>query len=273
MDKRHSSGQARLQCFERSDCGQVLLITLLVLVVALTAGLSLVARTVTDISISEKESASSKAFEAAEAGVEEALQAIEAGRSVPGSLSLAPGGEGAEVSIGVSEPTGELANREIYSGEATTFWLNSFLLNGEDFPNSDITYSSNNVKICWSGSDNIETAIYYYQSGEGKVERRYLLGGSDSDCSGLSLDKGVTVSSLPGGASDRNKFINVRFYGNADETITVAMIGTDLPRQGNLITSGAAVGDVARKITVFQGWPVPPSFFDFALFSGGSLSK
>ena len=253
MSRRHSSGQA-------------LLITLLVLAVALTASLSLVARTITDISISEKESASSKAFEAAEAGVEEALRAIEAGEAVPGSLSLAPGGEEAEVSIGVSEPTGELTSREIYSGEATTFWLNHFSLDGEDFPNSDIAYSKNNVKVCWSGSDNIEAAIYY-QSGGDKVRREYFSGGGGC----ADLDKGVTVNNLPNGT----KFINVRFYGDANDIVTVAMegVGDNLPEQGSLITSEATVGDVARKVTVFQGWPVPPSFFDFALFSGGNLSK
>jgi len=250
-----------------SSSGQALLITLLVLAVALTAGLSLVARTITDISISEKESASSKAFEAVEAGIEEALRAIEAGEGVQENLSLAPGGEEANISINVSEPVGELANREIYSGEATTFWLNYFLLDGEDFPNSDITYSKDKVKLCWSGpNNNIEAAIYY-QSGGDKVKREYL--SNSGGC--LDLDKGVTISSLPSGT----KFINIRFYGNANDTVTVAMegMGTALPQQGNLITSEATVGDVVRKVTVFQGWPVPPSFFDFALFSGGSLSK
>ena len=266
MNRWHSSGQA-------------LLITLLVLAVALTAGLSLVTRTITDISISEKESASSKAFEAAEAGVEEALRAIEVGGSVPGSLSLAPGGEAANVRIEVSEPTGELANRKIYSGEAATFWLNSFLLDGSLFPSykdeitgqtKTLSYDKNNIKICWSGSaNNIEAAIYY-QSGGDKVKREYLSGGGG--CAGL--DKGVTVNNLPNGT----KFINVRFYGGIDDpedTITVAMegVGAALPRQGNIIDTEATVSKVARRLIYFQGWPVPPLFFDFALFSGGNLSK
>ena len=249
--------------------GQALLITLLVLAVALTAGLSLVARTITDISISEKESASSKAFEAVEAGVEEALRAIEAGEAVPGSLSLAPGGEEADVSIGVSEPTGELANREIYSGEATTFWLNSYTVDDQTFPdpNEILVYNGNSVRLCGS-VDGLEAAIYYQGGGGYRVERRYL-DLSAPGCAGL--DREVTIDSLPGGT----KFINVRFYGDANDTATVAMegIGGNLPKQGNLITSEATVGNVARKVTVFQGWPVPPSFFDFALFSGGNLSK
>jgi len=258
MNRRHSSGQA-------------LLITLLVLAVALTAGLSLIARTITDISISEKESASSKAFEAVEAGVEEALRAIEAGEAVPGSLSLAPGGEEADVNITVSDPTGELANREIYSGEATTFWLNRFLLDGEAFPNNEISYSEDKVKLCWSGSDKIEAAVYYQENGY-KVARYYLIGGES--CSAVENGKEATID-LPATINTNNKFINVRFYGGANDTVTVAMegVGDNLPQQGNLITSEAAVGNVVRKATVFQGWPVPPSFFDFALFSGGNLSK
>ena len=260
MNRRHSSGQA-------------LLITLLVLAVALTAGLSLVARTVTDISISEKESASSKAFEAAEAGVEKALQKIETSGVYSGeTFTLQPGGEKAGVKVVVSKPTGELANREIYSGEATTFWLNSFLLNGKDFPSYEeegvtkiLSYGGNNIKVCWSGSDNIEAAIYYQSEGD-KVKREYLSG--SGGC--LGLDNKAMIS-LPSGT----KFINVRFYGGDSDVVTVAMegLGANLPRQGNLITSEATVGDVVRKVTVFQGWPVPPSFFDFALFSGGNLSK
>jgi len=259
MNRRHSSGQA-------------LLITLLVLAVALTAGLSLIARTITDISISEKESASSKAFEAVEAGVEEALRAIEAGEVVPGSLSLAPGGEEADVNITVSEPTGELANREIYSGEATTFWLNWFLLDEEAFPNNEISYSGDEVKLCWSGSDKIEAAVYYQENGY-KVARYYLIGGES--CSAVENGKEAIID-LPATINNtNNKFINVRFYGDANDTVTVAMegVGDNLPQQGNLITSKATVGDVVRKVTVFQGWPVPPSFFDFVLFSGRNLSK
>ncbi|HRR05567.1 MAG TPA: hypothetical protein P5325_02065, partial [Candidatus Woesebacteria bacterium] len=102
--------------------GQALLIILLVLSVALTTGLALVARTTTDISISEKETASSKAFEAAEAGIEEALRAIEAGQDFPNFLTLEPGGEEAEVKV-TQDPTGEVTKRQIFPGQATTFWL------------------------------------------------------------------------------------------------------------------------------------------------------
>jgi hypothetical protein len=44
-------------------------------------------------------------------------------------------------------------------------------------------------------------------------------------------------------------------------------------RQGTTVEAEAKVGDVVRKISVFQGWPQVPSFFDFAVLSAGGLTK
>src|SRR5688572_26536285 len=60
--------------YDKHQKGQVALIALLVLTVATTVGLSLIARGVTDISVSRDIEESSRAFSAAEAGVEEALR-------------------------------------------------------------------------------------------------------------------------------------------------------------------------------------------------------
>jgi len=56
-----------------SEGGQIILILLLVMTVALAIGLSLVQRSITDISISTRLEESSRAFSAAEAGIEKAL--------------------------------------------------------------------------------------------------------------------------------------------------------------------------------------------------------
>ncbi|MBP8591564.1 hypothetical protein KBI33_03850 [Candidatus Shapirobacteria bacterium] len=249
----------------KGSSGQALLIILLVLSVALTTGLALVARTTTDISISEKETASSKAFEAAEAGVEEALKAIEAGQSLPSSLTLEPGGERAEVTIGQSEAVGNLAQWKIFPGQAATIWLNKISLDGQDFPADDIEYNNNSINLCWTGADNLEAAVYYQQGSSYKVDRYYLEGGAG--CQGLA--KGATINSLPEG----KKFINVRFYStNPSDQATIA-VDNSLPRQGTVVESEAKVGEVVRKVSVFQGWPTVPQFFDFAVLSAGSLTK
>ncbi|MFH0863897.1 MAG: PilX N-terminal domain-containing pilus assembly protein, partial [Candidatus Gottesmanbacteria bacterium] len=54
--------------------GQILLIVLLVMVVGLTMGLSLATRSATDVKISSQLEHSSRAFAAAEAGIEAALK-------------------------------------------------------------------------------------------------------------------------------------------------------------------------------------------------------
>src|SRR3989344_2066165 len=54
--------------------GQVLLIVVLVMIVALTVGLSLISRSVTNLRTSTEEAESQKALAAAEAGVEQALK-------------------------------------------------------------------------------------------------------------------------------------------------------------------------------------------------------
>ena len=245
--------------------GQALLIILLVLSVALTTGLALVARTTTDISISEKETASSKAFEAAEAGIEEALKAIEAGQDFPNFLTLEPGGEEAEVRV-TQDPTGEVTRRQIFPGQTTTFWLNKITLNGENFP-ADISYGGTALTFCWKGADNLEAAVYYQEGVNYKVDRYYLAGGTTDDCQGL--EKRASIDSLPAGAN----FVNVRFYSTDPfKQLTVTTKET-LPRQGTTVEAEAKVGDVVRKISVFQGWPQVPSFFDFAVLSEESLTK
>ncbi len=59
--------------YTAQSSGQALLIILLVMAVALTIGLSVIARSITDIAISQKEEEAARAFSAAEAGIEQAL--------------------------------------------------------------------------------------------------------------------------------------------------------------------------------------------------------
>ena len=234
-------------------------------------GLSLVAQTITDVSISETESQSIQAFEAAEAGVEEALKQLAAG--VTDQIAIANLGDfGAQVSVSFSDASGSLADRKISSGEATTFWLNSFQLDGKSFPSSISPYDKKKVKICWEGAEYIEAAAYYVDNGGDYKVKRYYLGNEGKKCDGFS--NGAELSALPD--NNETKFINVRFYGNSGDEVSVVMEGQDnkkLPQQGTKITSTATVNDVERKIEVVQGWPVPPMFFDFAVFSGGGLNK
>src|SRR5690348_4206428 len=54
--------------------GQAFLIVVLIMIIALTVGLSVASRTVTNLKMSSEEANSQKAFSAAEAGIEQTLQ-------------------------------------------------------------------------------------------------------------------------------------------------------------------------------------------------------
>jgi Tfp pilus assembly protein PilX len=60
-------------CLRNNQNGQALLIVLLGMAVVLTLVLSIVSRSVTDVSITKRDEESLRAFSAAEAGVEQAL--------------------------------------------------------------------------------------------------------------------------------------------------------------------------------------------------------
>ena len=255
----------------KNSSGQALLVVLLVLSVALTAGLSLVARTTTDVSISKKETESNKAFEAAEAGIEEALKAIEAGLSVPDFTV----DSGAQVNVGITGigSADQPVIRSLRSGESTTFWLNYFMIDSNEFPNDGINWSGSSLNICWDDDlvERVEAAVYYQENGENKVER-YYAGGEDIDCDVDGFDRGLEFS-VPDGLT--YNIVNVRFY-DTDGNKTVRFVASGdvpLPSQGTVIVSQGEVADVSRKIQVIKGWPELPGFFDFVLFSGGNLSK
>lgn len=123
--------------FER---GQMLLVVVLTMIVALTVGLSVVSRTITGLKISKQNEESQRAFQAAEAGIERAIQSGNSSTNIPldnnakyttsilsnltsGADFLLNGGEAVTQDTGVDlwlsdYPT--YANQ--YGGTVTLFW-------------------------------------------------------------------------------------------------------------------------------------------------------
>lgn len=105
--------------------GQILVVLLLIMIVGLTVGLYLLGRTTTDISLTTKITDSSRAFNAAEAGVEEAIR--KSTSIIPNSpVPLASGLVYTVTStdLGVSSliyPDNKPAETAV--GDATTIWL------------------------------------------------------------------------------------------------------------------------------------------------------
>lgn len=275
--------------------GQVLLITVLVLSIAVTIALSLIGRSVSDVSMSRNLEESARAFSAAEAGIEEALRT----NIQQTNNSYTPGaGYASNITI-IGDSTGVYTLSTITVGQADTVWLVEHnATNGIDFPPS-YYYPNATIDICWSHATPtpaLEIAMYYKSGANYLVSR----GAYDPDASlrpsnhfstvtdydnvseGCGAMKNVyrhTVT-IPTGVGITPLFMRIRpYYGNA--TVTIAPLGgSKLPKQGVEVTSigctqitpsGCTEGGVTRKIVVRRQYPGPSTIFDYSLYSQGSL--
>jgi len=251
-----------------SQRGQAVLIILAVMAIGMSLAFSLSRQITTDVEISQKETESAKAFSAAEAGIEEALRQLSQGQT---NVNLNPSDFGVdEVEVQVQDQ-GNAATfsypLEIRPGEIAIIWLRNHRPNGQlDLNNG---YNRSTLKVCWQGEAALE-AIYFYQTATDYQIRRWAfdpntIRTNDNNFSSLisgcaeidGLNRGVTLDLTDG----TPLFLVLRPFYQRTRVGAVAESGSSLPPQGHLITSASAINrgetKIARKIMVFQGWPVP----------------
>lgn len=251
--------------------GQALLIILLIMAVALTIGLSVISRSITDIRISQQTEEAARAYSAAEAGIEEAL--------ITGTSNLNPvpfetGATYQTAVAGFGEGTQFVFPQELAVNEIYTLYLATYTP-ANNPPFGTPYYTANNINLCWDGDNAaVEVSLYYDAAGY-KVARWAVdpqtgrSPGFDSPdiggCAGLAHKKTLN---FPAGT---RLFLRIRvFYENAGVGFTTDGI---LPSQGNKIESTGTAGQATRKVEVVRFHPAPPEIFDFALFSGSNLTK
>lgn len=250
--------------------GQAVLIILLVVGVALGLGLSIISQSTTDVKISEQEQQAARAFNAAEAGIEEALKDVAVGDydltvdGIPVSYSVTgldfienqfKENETAQVLLGntantirvewvkegnaVELPGGSCSGAQARSNQTGA----SLLINVIASDGSITSYGLNACSL--SGSNNMTNV------GTGGTDgflRRY--------------DINVTAS---------DEIMRIRPIYNTT-SIRVAGQTSNLPTQSFLIDSKAQVEtQEAKAIEVTRNEPASPSVFDYVLFSGQSL--
>src|SRR3989338_8894129 len=105
----------------RNERGQVVLILVLVMTVALAIGISVIQRSLSDVSSSSKVEQSSRAFSAAEAGIEKAIQT---GNPIVGGIPLNNNStiEGVDAKR-IPEATKALEFKSIAKEEMAQVWL------------------------------------------------------------------------------------------------------------------------------------------------------
>lgn len=280
---------------KKNQSGQAVLIVLLSLSVVLIIVLFIMSRSVTDISLSNKEEDSLRAFSAAEAGVERALVIGNSSGTI----------DSANFSANVTsfaEGTNEfIFPLSLKSGDNATFW---FSRTGETtrFTGSEVTY-------CWGDLDTdantaetpaIEVTIYYTTTPNDLTTLRIARATFDPNSSRRASNSfGVGQSSTCTIGSDSFEFqatANLASLGIAGfatpgvlqystakilyNTTIAHKIGIDvtgtsstLPSQGDKIVSDGSFANSNRKVEVYQMHPETPPVFANAIFSTSGIVK
>ena len=292
--------------------GQALLIVLLTMAVILTVVLSVVSRSVTDITVTTYEENALRAFSAAEAGIEEKL------------LNPYPLGTFSNPTVGYS---GEVTNPsegdtefnhpgDLNSGEVATFWLVYHDSTGSRLtcPDANSCVTGTGVmRVCWGSEPQdpdwtknpaVEVLLFYDDDDPSqsvaatnnfanvKVKRfafdRYAASRANNfepiSNASCTIDgktyafRSDNITYPDVDCADRagcRLMVKVRMYYNSGPQplgITITG-GTPLPAQGLVISSTGTAGESKRKVNVFQGYSETPTFFDSAVFSLKSLEK
>lgn len=172
----------------KKEFGQVVILLLLIMVVALAIGLSTIGRSILEVSTSRKSEDSSRAFSAAEAGIERAIKQNEdfIGTANPvGAVNTLNNQAGATILAGgINTSTNALGFINVTKRDFAQFWLASpstsdKFYTGTSFdiyfgdPDIDGTKYDKNVPEKRANQPAIEVNIIYWDGSKYQTYRRY----------------------------------------------------------------------------------------------------
>ena len=279
----------------RKSSGQAVLLVILGMAVVLTIVLSVVSRSVTDVSVTKVEEDSSKAFSAAEAGIEKLLIG---GNSVSGEdLGNEAFIESAQA-LTLGEGATSFDFSETYNpGDVATVWFVSH----DDTNIQKLTcttvkpcFNGTSFSIHWNGDVAVEVSVYYDTNGSSGViastpnfsgvkVKRFTF---DPNATRRNNNKfSATIASSQQGYSystddislsglTRPLFARVKFlYGSVNGFRVTTPTGYPLPSQGRLLVSKGVANNAARQIEVRDYYRSPLGIFEAGIFSQGDLTK
>lgn len=296
----------------KKEKGQVIIILLLVILVVLAIGVAIVQKSLSDVSTSSKIEHSSRAFSAAEAGLESAFLLPE---GTPTTINLGELGNQSNATVKISYSQPDLAGQALEYPPLTKadfahFWLKSL----DDDPLKDynklsfrVWFGSCEDPPCFDGSDQSEikpavevslikkladgTYVYYksYLDSDPVRSNSFTkVQGAVGMCSSLGVE-GLTTESATSlfycradvsgytlGPGESLVLVRVRvLYSNEAQKVALGpSVSSDfLPPQAALFVSEGKSGEVIRRLRVLRVKDVVPPFFDFAIFSIGPIKK
>lgn len=260
--------------------GQIGLLLLVIIGVVVAIVMSVASRSLSDTVLSRQEKESSAAFSVAETGVEQALNSLRQGVVPSGtttfvdSSGLISGDYAVEssTSYGLYVKEGESAHLEMtgynVANPLTIAWTRK--LDVEE-----------NIQACVEGSGTTPAAIEItaIQEGLNTTKKSYY---NSSSCGALSANNSFATS-VDGGNDYLSKIPGAGYVVPAATTAirikpiysgaTIFVTGSGLQNQLYLIQSKATGGEARKEIEVKRGLDAPPSIFDYAVFSAGTIVK
>jgi len=294
--KKNFNFNQRGKALNYSSSGQAILTVILVMVVALTIGLSISGRSVTDIKMSAQMEESQRAFSAAEAGVEAALYSGQGGSATVGNASY-------RVRILKSGDSEFLFPNSLSSDEFGYAWLvNPEELDTEVYDKNSIRVLWGNQNPNWSSEENtpaLEVIIIYKDGNLSKLGKfaldpridrsnnfclsngsncvevsNFKTNGETVSGENLQFSADLDLSNFRGSGKIVQLLAGKLFYNSNKQMFGVkALDGGSLPSQGKVIESTGVAGQTARKVQVYQLNPMLPSVFDYGVFSVSNIVK
>lgn len=275
----------------RGSNGQVLLIVVIIMVVALTVGLSVVSRTITNLKLSRQNEDAQKAFQAASAGID---RYINQGNCLSNPSACDPASQtltASQYDTKVTELQGTtilLNNGEkIDQDRGIDLWL-------ANYPNFSSPYSPSaggTINIYWGTSTQTVCTANAGEASAPALEVVMLTGtttapvlnkyvydgcnaaGSRQSSNGFASPTG-TGGTVAGTVFRYNAVIPVQNGLIAKiipiyNSTKIAIVGTStFPPQGKIIESVGTSGDAKRKIIYYESYPqIPNEIFPYAILS------
>lgn len=267
---------------KEAERGQVLLIVVLIMVTALTIGLSVAARTITNIRTSQEAENSEKAFSAAEAGIEESLAD---NRSSEGTFSNNASYSTVVRNVaGVEFPLNN--NVPILKDDAYDLWLSTYPSYTNPWSGSLTLYWGDASNTCTTSEVTNTMAALEVVVLSGSVSNPVMTRYALDPCSQRSLQNNFTFVSPGGGTVDGKSYAFRRtFTVNSGLFIRViplyaatnmAVRGCDaagvtclqLPSQGTVVEATGVADTTQRKIISYKRYPkLPAELFPYSFFA------
>lgn len=287
----------------RLESGQALLIVILVMVIALTVGLSLASRSITNLRSSTEEANSQAAFSAAEAGVEQAVKLGDtSGQSIIAAVPLNDknNSEISNVDISLIDGSQFLLNNgnPIFQDDGTDVWLSPHT----DSPSQLFQSAWNGqLSVDWGTKNNTVTCndpaleiliisgtrvaptmskfVFDYCASRLSSNSFCQVGSSNPPCATATVTSQAGAFTING--VNGSQTFNYRMQINVTNGLLARIIplynagsvgikGSGLPVQGKIITSTGTAGvnssQTVRKISFFQGYDSVPSELFYSLF-------